>query len=312
MADQKKHSLTLKGFELENGKISFRLLAGLSEQLTRLAKATLLSYVEGSSKIKKGKAPDWLLRSVDFSLTSIRAGSTVLSMEAPVLSDCIGDIQLPVFQDFDANRLKRDSALDLSFFAYEQALNEPEASHLLDKNLLREILKLKSVLGKEKTALIYQSGARSIEVSHQTLSTIQVVEEKTPASVHSKVLGKLDVLQHSNARLEIITGDKKIRAKLTDQLSFNDVFPLFGKDIVAKGIFNFNPAGNISLFEIDELSLATESDAFFKQAPQPIFQEFDLERIAAKASYTGTALHTLLGHWPGDETTDDLLQMLKE
>lgn len=312
MVKNKVHSLKLKGYELDNGKISFGLLTELSAQLTRLATATLLSYVEGNSRIKKGKNPDWLNRSTNFSLTGIAAGSTVLEIEAPLLGQSLGDFQLPVFQDFDANRLQDDSALDLSFFAYEQALHHPEDSHLLDKNLLREIVKLRKVLVVEKAQLVYESDGREISVTRKTLSTIKVVEEKTPESIKTRLTGKLDMLKHSNSQLEIITEGRKIRAKLTDQVSFKDVFPLFGKDVLAQGTVNFNPSGSISSFEIEAIQPASEEDDFFRRLPTPVFQEFDLERITSKSGYSGTSMGQLLGRWPGDESAEDLLQMLDE
>ncbi|MEM6963425.1 MAG: hypothetical protein AAF573_01585 [Bacteroidota bacterium] len=133
MEKLKKHILKLRGYESENGKIPFSLLRELSEQLTRLAESTLLLYVEGNSKIKRGKTPDWLSKSIDFRLTGIREGSTILDIEAPVLSESMENIQIPLFQGFEVDKLQETSALDLSFFVYEQALNNKEDSYLLDK-----------------------------------------------------------------------------------------------------------------------------------------------------------------------------------
>ncbi len=311
MSNYKKHIIQLKGYQTENGKIPFSLLTGLGEQLTRLAESTLLSYVEGSSKIKRGRAPEWLSNSIDFNLTGIREGSTILDIEAPILSESIGHIQLPVFQNFESAKLKDASALDLSFFAYDQALKNKEDSFILDKNLLKEIIKLNKVLQSDEAEIIFESNSTKLEVTKKTLSEIKVLEEKTPPSIKAKVTGKLDVLQHSKSQLELVADGKKIRAQLSDKLNFDDLFELFGEDVSISGIANFNPAGKISSFEIQAIKKAAPEDDYFRNLPQPTFKEFDLMRIVEEQEYRGSNLDNVIGKWPGDESADELLELLK-
>lgn len=311
MSNYKKHTLKLKGYETENGKISFSLLKGLGEQLTRLAESTLLSYIEGNSKIKRGKTPDWLAKSIDFNLTGIREGSTILDIEAPFLSESIGNHQIPIFQDFEVEKLKEVSALDLSFFVYQQALGNHEESNLIDKNLLKEIIRLNKILDTDKAEIIFTSSREKFEITKGTLSEIKILEEKTPPSIKAKITGKLDVLQHSKSQLEILTDGKKIRAKLSEKVRFDDVFQLFGENVSVSGIANFNPVGKIISFEITAIKKAESEDEYFKSIPQPIFEEFDLKRIAVENDYKGSDIESLIGKWPGNETTDELLEMLK-
>ena len=307
----KKHIIKLKGYQTENGKIPFSLLKGLGEQLTRLAESTLLSYVEGSSKVKRGKAPEWLSNAIEFNLTGIREGSTVLDIEAPILSESMGNVQLPIFQDFESAKLKETSALDLSFFAYEQALKNKEDSFLLDKNLLKEITKLNKVLQSDEAEIIFESKGTKLAITKTTLSEIKILEEKTPTSIKTKITGKLDVLQHSKSQLELVTDGKKIRAKLSDKLNFDDVFELFGGDVSISGMANFNPAGKITSFEIQAIKKAESEDDYFRTIPQPIFKEFDLQRIVEAKEYRGSDLDKVIGKWPGEESTVELLELLK-
>ncbi len=311
MSNYKKHTLKLKGYQTENGKIPFSLLKCLGEQLTRLAESTLLSYIEGSSRVKRGKTPEWLSNSIDFNLTGIREGSTILDIEAPVLSESIGNIQLPVFQDFESAKLKEISALDLSFFAYEQALSNQEESFLLDKNLLKEIAKLNRVLESDEAEIVFESNNTKLEITKGTLSEIKILEEKTPPSIKAKITGKLDVLQHSKSQLELVTDGKKVRAKLSDRLNFDDVFKLFGDDVSISGIANFNPAGKITSFEIHAIKKAESEDEYFRNLPQPIFKDFDLKRDVEAKEYRGSNLKKIIGKWPGNESTDELLELLK-
>lgn len=310
MSNYKKHTIKLKGFQIENGKIPFSLLKELGEQLTRLAESTVLSYVEGNSKINRGKTPEWLSSAIEFNWTGIREGSTILDIEAPFLSESIGNIQLPIFQDFEGTRFNETSALDLSFFAYEQALKNQQKSFLLDKNLLKEIAKLNRILQHDEAEIIFESNGNKSEITRDTLSEIKVLEEKTPPSIKAKITGKLDVLQHSKSQLELVTKGKKIRAKLSEKLNFDDVFQLFGEEVSISGEANFNPAGKITSFEIQAIKKADSSDEYFRNLPQPIFKEFDLKRIVEAKAYRGSNIDKVMGKWPGDESTDELLELL--
>lgn len=311
MNDFKKHTIKLKGYQAEDGKISFKLLKDLGEQLTRLAASTLLSYVEGSSKVKRGKSPTWLTNSIDFNLTGVGEGSTVLEIEAPILSESLAEVQLPIFQEIDSSKLKETSALDLSFFAYEQALNNKEESYLLDKNLLREIMQFKKVLQSDGAEIIFESNQTKFKITNNILSEIKVLEDRTPPNRKAKVIGKLDVLQHSLSQLELVTDGKKMRAKLSDKLNFDDVLELFGEDVILSGVANFNPAGKINSFEIQSIKKASSEDDYFRNIPQPIFKEFDLQRVVEAKRYKGTNIEELIGKWPGDESTEELLALLK-
>jgi len=311
MNNYKKHILQLKGNEIANGKISFSFLQEIIGQLTRLAESALLSYIEGNSRIKrkKGKTPNWLLKSIDFHLTDIKEGPTILDIEAPLLSENIDSVQISGFQEF---KLEEISALDLSFFAYMQAFENQKESNLLDKNLLKEIINLNKILDSEDAKIIFISNGKKIEVTKNTLAEIKILEEKTPPSSKAKITGKLDTLQHSKSQLEIKTAGKKIRAKLSEKIQFNDITKLLGADVSLSGIANFNPAGEIASFEISAIRKADVGDDYFRTIPPAVFKDFDLKRIIKKNKYKGSNLDNLLGKWPSDETIDELLEMTKK
>lgn len=296
---------------MAQGKVSFSLIQALGERLTRLAESTLLSYAEGSSKIKRGKSPKWLLGAIDFQLTGITKGSTILSIEAPRLEEHIKNIQLPLFQDLDTAELGKNTALDLSFFAYEQALNNQEDSFLLDKNLLKELSKFQKLLQTDGATLSFESNSKQLEINRKTLSEIKVLEEKTPAGRKAKVTGMLDVLQHSKSQLELLVAGKKMRARLAEQIHLEEVLELFGKEVTVSGMANFNPAGKITSFEIQNIRQAAAEDDYFRTLPQPIFQELHIQDIAKRTGYRGTDLSKVLGQWPGEESTDELLELLR-
>ncbi len=300
----------MKGFQTENGKIPFSLLRDITIQVTRIAESTLLSYVEGNSTIKRGKTPTWLTNSLDFKLTGIKKGSTVLELEAPTLKNTIGDFQLPLFQDFDSEELNNKTALDLSFYAYDQAITNSDNSHLLDKNLLRELTRLNKILDSEKAELIFESGKNEISIKKEKISEIQILEQNSPNSLKTQIKGKLDALSHSKSQLELITKGKKIRAQLSANLNFEDIFEFFGEDVVITGLAHFTPNGTIKSFEILKIRISEPTDSYFEKIPTPIFPEFRMDKIENKSKANGSRLSKLFGQWPGDESTEELLELL--
>lgn len=305
----KKHKIRLKGYQTENGKIPFSLLKDITAQVTRIAESTMLSYVEGNSTIKRGKTPSWLSNSIEFNLTGIKKGSTVLEIEAPHLSETIGEFQPLLFHDITFEELKGKSALDLSFYAYNQAISRNENSYLLDKNLLHEMSKLNKILDSDDAELIFESRNTQVSVKKSDLTEIQLFKQKSPDSLKTQVKGKLDTLSHSKSQLELITKGKKIRAQLSNNLNFDEIFKFFGEDVVITGNAHFTPNGAVKSFEIQKIRIANENDSYFEKLPIPIFPEFELTNQVQK-NYQGTKISKIFGQWPGDESTDELLELL--
>lgn len=241
----------------------------------------------------------------------MRKGSTILEIEAPVLSESIGDIQLPIFYDFDSEDLNKKSALDLTFHAYNHAVSQMD-SQLLDKNLLKEFAKLNKIIDSDVTELIFESGNEAYLVNRTELSEIEILEQKAPASLKTQVKGKLDLLSHSKSQLELITGGKRIRAQLSSTISFDDLFQYFGKDVVITGYAHFTPDGTVKSLEIDKIRMSTQNDSYFDRIPTPIFPEFQLEEEQSKYQYNSTKLDNIFGKWPGDESTEDILSLLSK
>lgn len=309
-----KHIISLHGFNVEKGKIPLTLLGDLSKQLIRLSERTLLSYVEGSSNLKRGLQPEWLRKSLDFQLSGISEGSTVIEIEAPYLSDTLGNIQLPIYSDINPEQVKENSALGFSIYAYEQALNENDESYLLDKDLLKEILCFRHFVDSEGSELTLSTPElnKSVSINRMTLEKIILIEERTPESMKTKISGKLDVLRHTKSQLEIITGTGRMHATLSPDLKIEEIIGFFGQKITAFGSVRFLPSRQVKSFEIESLHLAESSDKFFEKIPEVLFEKIDVQRLISEQSYQGINLHKIIGKWPGDESIEELLLQLKK
>lgn len=311
-----KHIVRLQGFDLENGKISFSLLAKLNERLVRLSESTLLSFVEGNSTIKRGKQAEWLSKSLDFQLSGIKEGSTILEIEAPVLKGTISNIQVPMFGDQSIEDIAKTSALGLGMVAFNQALSGKLDSSLLDKHLLKEMREFGTFLNKKGSTIEVGTGRNSkpLKLKKESIEKIKAIEEKTPASIKTKVTGVLDMLKHSNNQLELIAGDKRIRAILTDKLKMNELKDFFGSELTVTGTAHYNPLGHITSLEITGFKNADKKEKYFEQAPKPLFEETDLKRISETQKYKGYStekVKKITGELEVEESLEELLAALK-
>lgn len=312
-----RHTIRLQGFELEQGKITFALLAKLNEQLLRLSESTLRSFVHGNSALKRGKPAEWLTQSLNFSLSGLKAGSTILEIEAPPLKTTLNTVQVPVFADLPVETVTENSALGLAFYAFDRAIQGDEHSFILDKHLLKEMRQFGKFLSKKGSSIEVSSGKKSkpIKLRKEVIEKIKTIEEKTPASIKTKVMGVLDVLRHSNNQLELIVDDnKRIRAVLNERLAISELTPFFGKSVTVSGTANYNPSGEIISFEIIGYKPVHKNEKYFNQLPKPLFEETDLKRIVQEQNYKGyraEKVKKIAGQLEVTESLEELLAAIK-
>ncbi|MCX6287653.1 MAG: hypothetical protein NTY96_11115 [Bacteroidetes bacterium] len=282
------HSIRLSDFEMDEGTIALSLLSKISDQLIRISESTLRLYVEGNSHLKRGKMPDWLQKSLEFKLTGITKGSTVLSIEAPVLSETLKSIQYPLFNELDSKDYSRDTALSLAMLAYQKAISEDCETDLLDKALLGEMLVFKDILGSEKRRIEMDcpSLARKVILEKSSFDKIRVLESATPEPIKIKLSGKLDVLKHSNSLAEIITSQKRVKVKLPDNIGFDLLKPLFGKDVTVMGLANLNPAGQLVSILLSDIHPVNSDDSFFNAIPPVLKETTDIKQLIVAQKYS--------------------------
>jgi len=78
------YKLKLEGLKTPGGTISIRALQLLVNTLTETCERGLRLAVQGES-VKRGPIPIWLARSLDFTVTAIKKGSTTILIDAPLV-----------------------------------------------------------------------------------------------------------------------------------------------------------------------------------------------------------------------------------
>jgi len=310
------HSIRLTDFGMDEGTIALSLLSRISDQLIRISESTLRLYVEGNSHLKRGKMPDWLQKSIDFKLTGITKGSTVLSIEAPVLSETLKGIQYPLFNDLDSTDYSRDTALSLAMLAYEKAIKEDRETNLLDKALLGEMLIFKDMLGSDKRKIEIECPflSRKVILEKSSFDKIRVLESVTPDPIKIKLSGKLDVLKHSNSLAEIITPQKRVKVKLPDNIGFDLLKPLFGMDVTIIGLANFNPARQLVSILLSDIHPVNTDDSFFNAIPPVLKETTDVKQLIVAQKFTHAKTADFIKLADGlniTESVEELINALK-
>lgn len=296
---------------MKNGTIPFSALMLIVENLNKVSTGALRLLMDGYSQ-KRGKHPEWLDKSVDFDLSALKPGSTILEVHAPKLQDTIIQAQLPLeFENIKVDDVFKLSAIDVAMMAYEQAFSENGNVSLLDKPLLKDMQKFKGIFNqKEASFTISGYDKKEVSLNKENFKKIKKLETKTSPSIKSRITGKFDLMKHSNSLIEIITQNKKIRAFLSSSIDLHSIKNFFGEEVTLDDVAHFNPRGQISSFEVSKIRIANASDEYFKRIPNPIAEQFQLMDVAQSQLYKGTKLEKVVGKWPGNEDVEDLLQQL--
>jgi hypothetical protein len=313
VSDKITHTISLKKFEFPNGEIPFSVLSNITEQLRKISEGALRLYLEGHSNNKRGREPDWMEKSLDFSLSGIKKGSTILEVKAPLLTDTLGSYQQPLFEELGVQNLNQQTAIGLALIAYEKATEENANTDTFDKNLLKVMLGFNKFFGHDSKAYIDIKGTttRKITIAPKTLQKIKILEEKMPVDQKVKITGKLEMMRHSNNLLELVNPSGKYKVYLNSDYSFEKAKGYFGEEITCTGVAHFNPKGKISSIEIIDITHADKSASYFENSFFAIQEKLDLPGLASEQNYKGTTAAKIKKLVKAIDIEDDLSELLE-
>lgn len=305
---------------MENGKISFSKLNELQDKLTALAEGAVLNLVEGRSKPGRGKKPKWLREVLDFQLSGLEEGSTVLKVEAPEIGRIYKNKQLGFFDDPEAESLLEESAFGLAGYVIDKAVSEPESTPYLDKYLLKKITGFNKILDNENSEIALISNGKSkikpVSIKKENLEKVSITEEKTKESFKTAVSGTIDVLRNRKKQLEILTdGGKIYRAFPGSNLNIKNLKSFFGEKVKVTGLAHFKTDGDPKYIEILDIQTIGGEGRVAEEFTLPIFEDIDLKRLAKEQDWQGFdegKFTQTIKEMKVEESTEELLELLKE
>ena len=307
--NKQRYKLRLIGLRENEGQIKATSLRHAIDALLKTAeRATrLLATGEGSGR---GPKPKWLDAAIDFTVTGLTPGSTVLDIEAPSLRETAPDQFAQ--QDFWREQPKLDdTALDIAAYAIEEAKTDSPAGDRFDSSVLNAIIKFNKATGDSETRyelIPEDSNHGGFELSREICAKVQNQLKSIPSPKAFIVSGMLDEIRHGGGRFRLLLGrNSQLLGRLHND--FPDVEalrPLWGKPTTVEGIVHFKANGQPRLIEARRMRSSIEGDEVFEQIPMIV------EGLTTKMQERtrSTNLSALVGAWPGDESIEELLSLL--
>lgn len=303
------YEIKIENAQEPHGAIDLQRLALIADSIRRVSEGALQIRLKGIS-LTRGRKKISLQDSLKVSLTSIKAGSTVLCLEAEEFEQTLEPYQTDIFRTEAQAELPAETPMSLFIRSFQDALADNELHDLLDKPLLRELKNLKKAFysGKEVLIISNQGSLPELQLTQEDFKKIKVLEDEIPDPQPIVLNGVVELLQFSKLKVKIQTDEGIVDGFLSDGLSSEDIAPFGGKEVTITGISHFKPRGR-SVIELERVFEPGEGDRYFSRKPKSETVMEQLERqIREKGS---NPLAEIIGKWPGDETDEEFEQILK-
>jgi len=305
-----QYEVRLAGPAARGARIEGAALGALISALAEGTQRALRLRVDGRSRIP-GPIPQWLRAAAHFDVTGIRAGSTILQIEAPTLLEAVPErfAQKEVFpSEFNPN----ESAVSLMDASLADALAGKTDSELYDDDLIRTFEQFGDVINAGFKSLEIL-GSRPVSLDPAAMACMAKLRESTPAPRRVRVAGWIDAIRWSDLMFTIVLeGTTGLRGVATgDQLGPEDLRHHFGKKVIIAGNAVFKPSGRVLRIEADQMQSAHGDISMWSVVPKPLDESVDV-RALTQPQGPKTGLNAVFGRWPGDESDDDVTRALRE
>ncbi len=309
-----QYTIKIRGLKTPEGTIPLLALKEFSDNLLDGAEKALRLSVEGAS-VKRGALPEWLKKSLDFTVTGIKKGSTELDIQAPTLEEAAPEQirQQDLWYTFPE---PDDTAVSLLSKSISEVTSEHLESEYYDSGVLKALLSFDSVLKEYATEFEVDSKDRPKEhfkISKDELGKISQIKAKTPEPRAVILTGLFNVIEHATRRFKL-TLENGANIPGSADPSFIDaeyMRTLWGKDVTIKGTAYFNPSGKIRFLEAQLLKQFETGEKIFQDITELQSPLLEVEEAKNKFGIK-SPLKEIWGQWPGEESIDQILTALNE
>ena len=309
-----RYQLRLTGLHEHEGQIKASHLRSVLDALIKMAESATRFLAAGEGG-RKGPRPGWLQASVDFTITGLNPGSTVLDIEAPHLGETARE---EFFEGESRPEQPRfdDTALDLAAFAIEEAGAGNSQGERFDTAVLEAILKLRKAGGDTAVCyeLIPQGSARGrFRLAENVCVRLNERLNTIVAPKAFVVSGRLDEIKYGGNRgfRLWLPEARHLPGRLhPDFLDIEALRPLWGKRVTVEGTLHFRANGLPRFIQARRVSRFTEGDDCFEEMPAMDIPGSQGLTSAQERQARSSNFMELWGSWPGDEPIDELLAQL--
>lgn len=304
-----KYELKIEHADDKNGSIDLQRLITIAESLRKISEGALQLRLKGLSKAKKTIKLNDALK---VSLTGIQEGSTILCLESDKFEKTLPGYQTDIFRLGHQQELPEKTPITLVVESFEEALNNPDESEILDKPLLKELLKFKkSFLKDDEVFSIQNEGSfQGLTLKKSDFNKIQIVEEEIPQPESAIVNGVIEELTYSKLKVKIQTNEGIVDGFLSETVNPDEIKNWWGKEATIAGTLHYK-SGKRTVFEIERIFEVEKGDEYFSKKQKHESLEEQIHRQLQEGKQNNP-LSIIVGTWPGKETDEEFESMLKD
>lgn len=290
------------------GRIELGRMEFLAKQIKSIAQKALLLQLYGYSKVKM---PNKLNKYLQVFLTQTAAidGNTVLTVDADNFKNI--PVQLDLF--IEKTSLNTLTPMALVIKTFTEALSDNEDKNLIDEPLIDELIKFRKFFttDTEKILLTNRSTIPAIEFSRKEIDKIESLYKSIPSPQKTVVAGVVDEMKFSREQVILTTADHKKIVVVVAKDLFKELKEYFGQEIAVTGLAHFKPGGQLSYVQMESFGDARKATKFFSKKPHKMSMQQQIA-LQIREGKKRNPIDDIIGKWPGDESLEDLMQMLKE
>jgi hypothetical protein len=310
----KKHTMTLLGGTRGQLRVPADVLLETVGALLEGARQATRFFVDGEST-RKGPRPAWLDAACTIEVTGLTAGSAVVALEAPALSDAAperfgGTHQVSLFAEPQRLIDSGSSAVDIFAGVLASVVRGDREHVLADRALLDTCVRFARAArdGFDGVQLEGIAGLDApLVVRRDDVAKIELLRDETPGPKAVRVTGMLDTISATKSDVVLTLSDGTAVAARLDAHDNEQLKTLFGSRVVVSGMAQFRPSGRLLVIDVEHLGPARDGDVVFESAPKatarPVASLLPQDEASGVSAFFGT--------WPGDETDEELLDALE-
>ena len=304
-----KYQIKIENAPEAKGTIDLQRLSVIADGIRKISEGALQIRLRGFS-LTKGRKKISLQDALKVSLSGITEGSTIIDLTAEQFSKTLEPFQTDIFRFEAQQELPEQTPVSLFIKSFQDALSDTPESDLLDKPLLQELRSFKKAfMNDNEVFFIYNQGnLPELRLTKPEFVKIKHLEEEIPKSEPVILNGIVEELKYSKLKVRIETEEGIVDGFLGDGFDSETIAPFWGKEISLTGTAHYKPGGK-SVIEIDRVFKPSEGDAFFSKKPRSETVEQQIDRQIREGKKMNP-LPDIVGKWPGDETFEELLEML--
>ena len=311
----RRYQFRVSGLQEAEGQIKAATLQRVLEALRKTAEraARLLATGEGSGK---GRKPGWLDAAVDFTVTGLESGSTILDIEAPGLNIAAHEefIRQPSWSEPPG---ADDTALDLAALAISEIEADEPSGDRFDAAVLEAVLMFRRASGTNTRFELIPTGSAGVQFTVDDRIYMRAEERRksSPLPKAFVVTGRLDEVRYADPRFRLLIGNTtELHGRLDPASStietLETLASLRGRPITVEGMVHFKANGQPRFIEARRIGARLDGDEIFEELPvSEIVGPHDVTTIQHRKEHVAKPMD-LVGTWPGDEPVEELLAQL--